>query len=150
MSSLFQKLKIPFILIALIFGGFIVYNNFVKTGPPTSTLLQKDKASATQTPEQSLLPLLLRIQSVTLDEKLFLDPVFRALVDFSQPIVPEVAGKVNPFAPTIFSNVNSAVEGLGFVDESSVATTTTPSTPTPTVPPKTTPAKTPSKTPIKR
>lgn len=149
MSSLFQKLKIPFILIALVFGGFIIYNNFVKSDSQTSTLLQKDKAGA-QTPEQSLLPLLLRIQSVTLDEKLFLDPVFRALVDFSQPIVPEVTGKVNPFAPTIFSNVNSSVEGLGFVDESSIATTTESNTTSPATPVKTTPAKTPAKTPIKR
>lgn len=133
MSSIFQKLKTPLIIIMLLFVGVVVYNNFVKNGSGAS-LLQKN-GTAKQAPDQDLIPLLLRIQNVTLDEKLFLDPVFRALVDFGQPIIPETIGKQNPFAPFIYSDVNNqALESLGFVDESSAASTT-PVTPAPTVKP---------------
>ncbi len=116
MSEIFQKLKVPAIIISILFGGFIVYNNFIKK-PVSNELIKKDSQSSVKTPEQDFLPLLLRIQNVTLDEKLFLDPVFRALVDFGQPIVPESIGKPNPFAGILTGVVNSSVESLGFADE---------------------------------
>jgi hypothetical protein len=116
MSELFEKLKKPLIVIAVIIGGFIVYNTFVKQSTPT-TLLKTSNVASPKSPEEDLLPLLLKIQNVTLDEKLFLDPVFRALVDRSQNIVPESIGKDNPFAGIISSDVVSSVESLGFVDD---------------------------------
>jgi hypothetical protein len=118
MSELFEKLKKPMIVIAILIGGYIIYSTFMKKDAPTS-LLKKDMVAGVKGPEDSLLPLLLKIQNVTLDEKLFLDPVFRALVDRSQNIVPENIGKPNPFSGTITSNVTSSVESLGFIDETS-------------------------------
>jgi len=124
MNDLFQKLKKPFIILAVLVGGFIVYNTFVKQDPDTnSSLLKTSNVASPKTPEESLLPLLLKIQNVTLDEKLFLDPVFRALVDRTQNIVPENVGKNNPFAGTISSGIVSTVEGLGFADETATTTT---------------------------
>ncbi|MDB5204687.1 MAG: hypothetical protein JWP09_715 [Candidatus Taylorbacteria bacterium] len=138
MQELFEKLKKPMIIVAVIIGGFIVYNTFVKQDTSTALLKTSNVANPTS-PEEDLLPLLLKIQNVTLDEKLFLDPVFRALVDRSQAIVPESVGKSNPFDGTITSDVVSNVEGLGFVDET--ATTTPQGTPTPALQ-KITPKKT--------
>lgn len=116
MNELFEKLKKPMIVVAIIIGGYIVYSTFVKEEESTA-LLKKDTTASSKGPEETLLPLLLKIQNVTLDEKLFLDPVFRALVDRSQNIVPESVGKENPFSGAIFSNVTSNVESLGFIDE---------------------------------
>jgi hypothetical protein len=121
MQDLFEKLKKPMIVIAIIVGGFIVYNTFVKQDD-SKTLLKTANVANPKSPEEDLLPLLLKIQNVTLDEKLFLDPVFRALVDRSQNIVPESIGKDNPFAGTISSDVVSSVEDLGFEDETSTTT----------------------------
>lgn len=124
MGELFQKLKVPMIIIAILIGGYIVYSTFMKEEAST-TLLKKEMTASAGSPEQSLLPLLLKIQNVTLDEKLFLDPVFRALVDRSQNIIPESIGKPNPFSGTISGGVSSNVESLGFVDETGTSGTST-------------------------
>ncbi len=123
MREIFQKLKLPIIILALLFAFFIIYNTFIKNPEPTTLL--KTTPQAASGPESNFLPILLEVQGVTLDEKLFLDPVFRALVDFSQPIVPESIGKSNPFSASLGAGANSAVESLGFVDTS----TTTPPKP---------------------
>ncbi len=117
MGELFEKLKKPMIVIAVLIGGFVVYNTFVKQDQKSTALLKTSNVGNPGSPEENLLPLLLKIQNVTLDEKLFLDPVFRALVDRSQSIVPESVGKSNPFEGAITSDVMSNVEGLGFVDQ---------------------------------
>lgn len=129
MRELFEKLKTPMMILALIIGGFIVYSTFIKQDTTSTSLLKTANVANPSSPEENLLPLLLKIQNVTLDEKLFLDPVFRALVDRSQTIVPESIGKTNPFDGAITSDVVSNVEALGFVDQT--ATTTPASTPTP-------------------
>ena len=130
MREIFQKLKTPIIILALIFAGFIVYNTFVKKPAPTALL--KTTSTTASTPESNFLPILLEVQNVTMDENLFLDPVFRALVDFSQPIVPESLGKQNPFSGTLgAAAANSSVESLGFID--TATTTNTSKTPIKTI-----------------
>lgn len=121
MNDLFEKLKKPLIIIAILVGAYIVYNTFAKK-PTNTALLKTSNVANPKSPEENLLPLLLKIQNVTLDEKLFLDPVFRALVDRSQNIVPESVGKENPFAGGVSSGVVSSVESLGFVDETATTT----------------------------
>jgi hypothetical protein len=116
MIDTIQKMKGPLIIIAILFAGFFVYNSSVKTPAPTTALQKGNKVAAEKVPEQDFLPLLLRIQSVTLDERLFLNPVFRTLKDYTQPIIPENAGKANPFTAQISSSVVSSVESLGFSD----------------------------------
>lgn len=134
MSEIFEKIKKPMIVLAVLIGGYILYNTFIKTDAST-TLLKKENVADAKTPDESLIPLLLKIQNVTLDEKLFLDPVFRALVDRSQNIVPEAVGKQNPFSGALLSDVVSNVENLGFVDQSTIASSTSPATATKPVTP---------------
>lgn len=122
MKEIFQKLKLPMIGIAVLFGGFILYKEFMKTPDPKSVITSSSEQAG---PEQDFLPLLLQIQSVSFDERLFTDAVFRALVDFSQPIVPESMGKPNPFSGAISGTVNSSVESLGFVEDQGSQSTST-------------------------
>jgi len=132
MRELFQKIKLPLILIAVLFAGFIVYNSFMKAPPSKSILKQTSGAAASTTPDRDFLPLLQQIQGVTLDQKLFIDPVFRALADWSQQIIPESIGKQNPFSGQLMGTVKSSVEGLGFTEtETSTNVKTAPAKKTP-------------------
>lgn len=124
MKDLFEKLKKPLIILAVLIGLYIIYNTFIKQDSSTA-LLKTSNVASPKTPEESLLPLLLKIQNVTLDGNLFLDPVFRNLVDTTQNIVPESVGKDNPFSGSIYSDVVSSVENLGFTDETAIASSTT-------------------------
>lgn len=124
MKDLFEKLKKPLIILAVLIGLYIIYNTFIKQDGSTA-LLKTSNVASPKTPEESLLPLLLKIQNVTLDGNLFLDPVFRNLVDTTQNIVPESVGKDNPFSGSIYSDVVSSVENLGFTDETAIASSTT-------------------------
>lgn len=117
MSEIFQKLKTPIIIIAVLFAGLVSYNLFIKK-PESQTLLKTTAQTDVKAPGSNFLPILLEVQGVTLDEKLFLDPVFRALVDWSLPIVPETLGKNNPFSNALSLSGTSSVESLGFKDTS--------------------------------
>lgn len=119
MKEIFQKLKLPIIVMAVLFGGLIVYN-FTKK-PASTTLLAPTGVTSPSGPDINFLPLLIEVQGVTLDEKLFLDPVFRALEDHSLEIREEAKGKVNPFSSVLKPSPDSLVESLGFKD---VSTTT--------------------------
>ncbi len=114
MSELFQKLKLPIIILAVLIAGYILYGSFTKKPADTKLLSGGKTQSATSTPERDFLPLLLQIQGVSLDQKIFIDPVFRALVDWSQQIVPESVGKGNPFSGVLGAGAKSSVESLGF------------------------------------
>ncbi len=46
-----------------------------------------------------LVSLLQKIESITIDDAVFSDPVFRSLTDFAQTISIEPAGRIDPFAP---------------------------------------------------
>ena len=114
MKEIFQKLKLPVIGLVVLLVGFVMYREFASE-PESNAIITSTNEEAG--PERDFLPILLQIQSVNFDERLFTDAVFRALVDFSQPIVPEPVGKPNPFGGAITGSVNSSVESLGFVEE---------------------------------
>lgn len=125
MKDLFQKLKLPIIVMAALVAGFILYNSFIKKPTSTSLLDTRGSGAATSTPDRDFLPLLLSIQNVNLDQKIFIDPVFRALIDWSQTIVPESVGKQNPFSGVLgASSANSSVESLGFTETTSPGAST--------------------------
>ncbi len=117
MKEILEKLKLPFIILAVLIAMFVIYNSFVKTPATTSnSILKQTSALPNQTPDKDFLPLLLQVQNVNLDQQLFADPVFRALDDGTQNIIPESIGKPNPFSGQLVGPVNSSVESLGFTD----------------------------------
>ncbi len=99
MKELFAKYKNLLLFIGIVAVLFIGYSVFF--GNKETEVLTR--AQATDTGEsvvgRELLSTLLELRSITLDEKIFGDEVFRTLVDFSQPILPLPVGRENPFAP---------------------------------------------------
>src|SRR3989344_1331121 len=124
MKEIFQRLKIPIIIIAVLFAGLLFYNLFLKK-PASPALLKTADQGGAPAPESNFLPILLEVQAVTLDEKLFFDPIFRALVDFSQPIIPESQGKANRFSGASCASPNAVIELLGFTDETAPSSAST-------------------------
>ncbi len=116
MKEIFQKFKLPIIVIAFLFVGLFIYNSFMKSPEPVGTLSSGVKGDGSAVPGADFLPLLLRIKDVSFDQKFFSDPVYKKLMDDSQTIIPESKGKDNPFAPGIFGSSSSTVESLGFQD----------------------------------
>ena len=97
MMDYIKKFKGILILFVVIVGGFYVYASFfngdVVAQPPSGSEAIKF--------EQELLSELLSIQRIQLSEKIFSDPAFEVLYDFSQPIPPLPKGRENPFAPFV-------------------------------------------------
>lgn len=56
---------------------------------------------------QKLIQSLAILSTVTLDGAIFSSPSWKALIDFSQPIIAEPVGRVNPFAPISASEIAS-------------------------------------------
>ncbi len=132
MNDLFQKMKKPLVIVAIFLVCFIAYN-YLKPSTPTGTLSSATGATGgagttSQSPGQSILPLLLKIKDVSFNAQFFNDPAFHSLVDYTQPIVPEDAGRDNPFAPTSATSASSSVESLGYVDQPITSDTSAPKT----------------------
>lgn len=92
------------IAIALIISASVGYMTFV--GPSHNVQAQStDEETIAPTGEEreiigkDLLVVLEKIESIKLDESIFTDPAFVSLQDYSITLVPETAGRINPFAP---------------------------------------------------
>ena len=69
------------------------------TGNPVPGTLQTTAVVPTAPADQDIVATLLTLRAVKLDGTIFADPAFMALRDFSTQIIPEPAGRPNPFAP---------------------------------------------------
>ena len=94
--TLLKRFKTLIIVIVLATGGFFVYAHFFGGG--AEPLLSQTATAATSPEDQSLITLLLQLKSIRLDNSIFSDNTFKSLQDFSQELVPEPIGRVNPFA----------------------------------------------------
>lgn len=127
MNEIFQKIKIPLIVIVALFLGFLAYNSFIKKDEKSPTELGGglnpiNKSTVNKAPDVRILPLLTKVRDIQFDGKIFEDPVYLSLDDKSQPIIPEDPGRPNPFAPSTAISVTSSVENLGFSDSFSTST----------------------------
>ena len=94
--TLLKRFKTLIIVIVLATGGFFVYAHFFGGG--AEPLLSQAATAATSPADQNLITLLSQLKSIRLDNSIFTDNTFRSLQDFSQELVPEPIGRVNPFA----------------------------------------------------
>ncbi len=139
--------KIIFTLIAL--GVlFVLYAIFLKPDPTADTLVAGGSRVQTAVTSQEARLLgsqisqaLLKIEQITLDRRIFDNPIFTSLEDRSQAIIDEPVGRTNPFAPLGDVSVNvSARTNLDLASPTtatssgSAATTTTATTSRPTAP----------------
>lgn len=88
-------------LVLLILIAFIGYRFLMKddSGSSTSDLTTESSSSGQSSVGKELLATLAKIKSITLDEKIFSDPIFQNLNDFSKPMETQDIGRANPFAP---------------------------------------------------
>lgn len=127
MSDILKKIKIPAIVLLVCIGLYFVYTNFIKTDPLISTDKLQSSVDSNSVPaeEQEFLALLLKIQNISIDTRVFDDPIFASLQDNGLAVIDQPKGRRNPFAPI--------VPGEGGLDDAVVIA------PTPTPTPTTTP-----------
>ncbi len=88
-----------YILIAVVVIASIAVYMYYFGGEDEPILEQQAVAGVDNPIDQELIALLLELKGITLDESIFSNPVFSSLSDFSQALVPEPVGRINPFAP---------------------------------------------------
>jgi hypothetical protein len=108
MLGIFAKYRMYIFALVGLLGVLIAYQMLSGGGESSSTVTNTTPTTPTQpgtlTPEnaaieQELLSQLLQLSTITLDDRVFSNPAFVSLVDFSQPIEPQPVGRPNPFAP---------------------------------------------------
>ena len=96
MSSL---LKNVFFALALAFILWLGYRLFFAADTASLTAQNAEVVSEASRDAQQFLTILQQLRGITLSEGLFTDPRFQSLEDHRKAIVPEPAGRLNPFAP---------------------------------------------------
>ncbi len=99
MNELLQKYKNPLIVLGVVVVAFFIYSAFFGGGSSSPNVLTSQTPQNQVAGNSELLTLLLNLRSITLDESLFGDPAFDALIDFGQELSPEPTGRENPFSP---------------------------------------------------
>lgn len=92
--------------IGIVVAGAIWYG--MSQGSGSSSSVISSQPAATSADEKELVETLLALRSVTLDGTIFTEPAFMSLRDFGTQIVPEPAGRPNPFAPLSGNSVSQA------------------------------------------
>jgi hypothetical protein len=97
MTDVFKQYQNVITVVVVLIVGFIAYTMFF-TDKEEGVLIE-ETVSENSAADQDLIALLSELKSIELDEAVFSDPTFMSLQDFSQELVPEPVGRVNPFAP---------------------------------------------------
>lgn len=100
MIQTLRKYKKILLLIVILFMAFLIYSYF-KGGDKTNDILTATSPTggSNNAIGQQFFNQLLTLQNLQLDDKVFADPRFQSLQDFSQPLPDEPQGRPNPFAP---------------------------------------------------
>lgn len=94
--------SLPFIIAILVAAAGLYWYFFTGTGEQLP-LTAEEPGSQAQTKFQALVS---ELQPISFDTGIFSDPRFNALVDFTTPISPETAGRLDPFAPVTGISAN--------------------------------------------
>ncbi len=86
-------------IIAIILVGLAIYFFFIKKVDQQVIFDQFGNPVEAQVVGQDLIDLLVKLQSVNLDESLFQDTAFVNLTDFSLTVPDQLQGRDNPFEP---------------------------------------------------
>ena len=107
--SFLSKNKISLVVLALIIAGLAWY--FFSGTPATSILTTQSADNPSNVADKDLVATLLALRTVSLSGTILSDPSFRGLNDFSTQIVPEDAGRPDPFAPLFQNSVYTGQSG---------------------------------------
>lgn len=83
--------------LGVVVAGGVWYGMTSNSSP--ALLTTEDVSGVGSTAERELIDTLLALREVSLDGSIFSNPAFLSLRDFGIQIVPEPAGRRNPFAP---------------------------------------------------
>ncbi|MBY0539414.1 hypothetical protein K2P56_03215 [Patescibacteria group bacterium] len=95
----FKQNQTAILVIVIVVIAFFAYSYFFTGKESSNAVLQEEQVSTATPADQDLISLLLELKSITLDEAIFSNQAFQSLEDFSQDLVNEPVGRVNPFAP---------------------------------------------------
>jgi hypothetical protein len=95
-SSLLHS-KIAIIAIVIVIAGGMWYGLTSSSSPASTGVLSSSATDSSG--DQSIVSTLLALQSITLSGAIFSNPAYATLKDFTTAIVPEPAGRPDPFAP---------------------------------------------------
>lgn len=113
MKSLIKKI---IILVIVLVVGYLAYSMFFKKAEDSNTLISGSNGlggrniADTQVLGSQITQALIQIESLNLDGSIFNNPIFQSLIDKSQPINPQPAGRRNPFAPLADTSVNYSID----------------------------------------
>lgn len=110
MMNILTQHKAIILIVALFAAGALWYGMSQSGSGSSSAIVASGSGVATGAggsvisnaadPEtQKILDILLALRSVKLDDTIFSNPAFASLKDFTTEIVPEPAGRPDPFAP---------------------------------------------------
>ncbi len=91
-----SRTNVILIVLAIIVAGAAAYMLFAK--PDTQPGVSEAQAPGSEA-ESAFLSLTAEIGSISFDTSVFADPRFAALRDIRTAVVPETAGRPDPFAP---------------------------------------------------
>lgn len=104
------KYKKIIVIVAIAIALFFIYSFFFAKSEDGELIRGTVNApSGADVIGSEIIQALNQIETLQLDRTIFSDPVYRSLVDRSQPIPPEPAGRENPFAPISFTAGSGAV-----------------------------------------
>lgn len=93
-------------MVVLLLLGFLGYQLFISE---PAVLQDADILSDTGIAGQDVLVLVDQLERISIDQNFFLSPLFGNLRDFSQTVLPEARGRINPFA-AIGSDSSSSID----------------------------------------
>ncbi len=97
MEFIKSELKNIIVFVAILGGLYLAWIFFFSSDEePTSTIGPTEAGGEIG---GDILPILSDLKTIKLDTKVFDDPVFKSLKNFSVELPKEEAGRVNPFAP---------------------------------------------------
>lgn len=121
MFSFLSKFKGLIIIVVLVVLGFIAYSKFMpKASTQQSGVVRQPGSSETggfdvnDGPARAFVTQLLAIQSIKFNTSIFAEPTFKSLEDFSRELVPQPAGRLNPFAPLGQADIQVTSSSSGF------------------------------------
>ncbi len=88
--------KMFIIAIVLFFLGVVGYKLFTAT--PEAPVAVDISTSNTEIAGQDILTLVEKLKTISIDEGLFSSSLFNNLKDYSLELIPELPGRINPFA----------------------------------------------------
>lgn len=84
------------VVVLLVLGGGLYWYLTGQSGNQTPLMGIAGPDNPAQSQFQSLVS---QLQPISFNTAIFSDPRFTALVDITTPLVPETAGRIDPFAP---------------------------------------------------